>query len=219
MPSIAKELRLPAFEPGQPLAWPPRPRLNQTRFAPTPYDLRFSARWWEAESGSAASKSADRLKSNRSPPSGTTIKAPRPFAIKAELTAATSPLCSALDASQGTTPSAVLASPSSTTAMPDPEPKPMEVIATDAALLAACSESVLATATSGPRGAETNANTTPSTGGMLSPEYLPGDVSHSVADNLTDDIKNRADRGRQRHDDDDDDRVRYHGDGCGCHSI
>ena len=48
VPSITKELKLPAFEPGQPLAWPPRPRLHQTRFAPTPYDPRFSARWWEA---------------------------------------------------------------------------------------------------------------------------------------------------------------------------
>ena len=48
VPSITKELKLPAFEPGRPLAWPPRPRLHQTRFAPTPYDSRFSARWWEA---------------------------------------------------------------------------------------------------------------------------------------------------------------------------
>jgi len=71
--------------------------------------------------------------------------------------------------------------------MPHLEPKPKEVIATDSAPLAACSESVLATATSGP-GAETNANTTPSTGGMLGPEY-----SQSVADNLTDDQKDGAD--------------------------
>jgi DNA replication protein DnaC len=39
---------LPAFEPGQPLAWPRRPRLHQTWFAPTPSDPRFSDRWWEA---------------------------------------------------------------------------------------------------------------------------------------------------------------------------
>ena len=51
----------------------------------------------------------------------------------------------------------------------------------------------LQTDTSGPCGAETNANTTPSTGGVLGPEYLPGDVGDSVADNLTDDKKNRAD--------------------------
>jgi hypothetical protein len=77
--------------------------------------------------------------------------------------------------------------------MPYPEPKPKEAIATDSAPLAAYSESVLATATSGPRGAETNANTTPSTGGMLGAEYLPGDVGDSVADNLTDDQKDGAD--------------------------
>jgi hypothetical protein len=76
--------------------------------------------------------------------------------------------------------------------MPHPEPKPKEVIATDSAPLAACSESVLATATSGPCGAETNANTTPSTGGMLAPEYLPGDVGDSIANNIADDQKNGA---------------------------
>ena len=29
VPSIAKELKLPAFEPGQPPAWPPRPQLHR----------------------------------------------------------------------------------------------------------------------------------------------------------------------------------------------
>jgi hypothetical protein len=55
-----------------------------------------------------------------------------------------------------------------------------------------CSESVLATATSGACGAETSVNTTPSTTGMLGPEYLPGAVGDSVADNLTDDQRDGA---------------------------
>ena len=50
----------------------------------------------------------------------------------------------------------------------------------------------LATDTSEPCGAETNANPAPSTG-KLGPEYLPGDVGGSVADNLTDDQKDGAD--------------------------
>jgi hypothetical protein len=76
--------------------------------------------------------------------------------------------------------------------MPHPEPKPKEVIGTDSAPLAAYSESVLATATSGPRGAETNANTTPSTDGVIGPEYQPADIGDSVADNLRDDQKERT---------------------------
>ena len=48
VPSIAKELKLPAFEPGQPLAWPSRPQFRRAPAAPMPYDPRFSNRWWEA---------------------------------------------------------------------------------------------------------------------------------------------------------------------------
>jgi hypothetical protein len=48
VPTITKELKLPAFEPGRPPAWPPRPQLHSTWFAPVPHDPRFSARWWEA---------------------------------------------------------------------------------------------------------------------------------------------------------------------------
>jgi hypothetical protein len=48
VPSIAKELKLPAFEPGQPPAWPPRPQFHRPLAAPMPYDPRFSNRWWEA---------------------------------------------------------------------------------------------------------------------------------------------------------------------------
>jgi hypothetical protein len=48
MPSITKELKLPAFEPGQPLAWPRRAQLHPSRFGPMPHDPRFSGRWWEA---------------------------------------------------------------------------------------------------------------------------------------------------------------------------
>ena len=48
VPSITKELKLPAFEPGRPPAWPRRPQLHSTSFAPMPHDPRFSARWWEA---------------------------------------------------------------------------------------------------------------------------------------------------------------------------
>jgi hypothetical protein len=47
VPSITKELKLPAFEPGQPPAWPSRPQLHSTWFAPMPHDPRFSGRWWE----------------------------------------------------------------------------------------------------------------------------------------------------------------------------
>jgi hypothetical protein len=203
MPSITKELKLPAFEPGQPLAWPRRLQSHSTWFAPMPYDPRFTARWGEV--GERQRREQERqpaaIKSNLSPPPGATITAPPPAAMRAESTT----VGSSLNASRSirhrkpkpmqirTTPSAVVASPSSPTAMPHPEPKPKEVIATDSAPLAAYSESVLATATSGPRGAETNANTTPSTGGMLGPEYLPGDVGDSVADNLTDDQKNGTD--------------------------
>jgi hypothetical protein len=48
VPSIAKELKLPAFEPGRPPAWPPQLQLHATWFAPMPHDPRFSSRWWEA---------------------------------------------------------------------------------------------------------------------------------------------------------------------------
>jgi hypothetical protein len=203
VPSITKELKLPAFEPGQPPAWPRRAQLHSTWFGPMPHNPRFSARWGEV--GERQRREHERqpaaIKSNLSPPPGTRITAPPPAAMRAESTT----VGGSLNAPRSirhrkpkpmqirTTPSAVVALPSSLTAMPHPEPKPKEVIATDSAPLAAYSESVLATATSGPRGAETNANTTPSTGGMLGPEYLPGDVGDSVADNLTDDQKNGTD--------------------------
>jgi hypothetical protein len=48
VPSIAKELKLPAFTPGQPLAWPASRRFQGAVFGPAPYDPRFSNRWWEA---------------------------------------------------------------------------------------------------------------------------------------------------------------------------
>jgi hypothetical protein len=48
VPSITKELKLPAFEPGRPPAWPPRLQLHATWFGPMPHDPRFSSRWWEA---------------------------------------------------------------------------------------------------------------------------------------------------------------------------
>ena len=82
-----------------------------------------------------------------------------------------------------TTPSAVVASPSSPTAMPHPEPKPVEVIAKDVSPAGGLLRVRLATTISGRCGAETNANTTPSTGGVLGPEYLPGDVDGSLASN------------------------------------
>jgi hypothetical protein len=203
VPSITKELKLPAFEPGRPPAWPPRPQSHSTWFAPMPYDPRFSSRW--SEVGERQRREQERqpaaIRSNLSLPPGTRITAPPPAAMRAESTT----VGSSLNAPRSirhrkpkpmqirTTPSAVVTSPSSPTAMPHPEPKPKEVIATDSAPLAACSESVLATATGGPCGAETNANTAPSTGGMLGPEDLPGDVGDSVADNLTDDQKDGAD--------------------------
>jgi hypothetical protein len=48
VPPITKELKLPAFAPGRPPAWPPRLRLHATWVAPMPHDPRFSSRWWEA---------------------------------------------------------------------------------------------------------------------------------------------------------------------------
>jgi hypothetical protein len=48
VPSITKELKLPAFEPGRPPAWPPRLQLHATWFGPMPHDPRFSSCWWEA---------------------------------------------------------------------------------------------------------------------------------------------------------------------------
>ena len=69
----------------------------------------------------------------------------------------------------------------------------MEVIAKESAQPVASSEFALATATGGPCGAEINANITPSPGGMLSPEYPPGDVGDSVANTLIDDQTNGAD--------------------------
>jgi len=44
-PSIATELRLPAFEPGQRPAWPPPKPFNPSWFAPVPYNPRYSADW------------------------------------------------------------------------------------------------------------------------------------------------------------------------------
>jgi hypothetical protein len=203
MPSITKELKLDAFEPGQPLAWPRRPQSHPTWFAPKPHDPRFTARWGEVgEQRREQERQPAAIKSNLSPPPGTTITAPPP--PPATMRAESTTVGSSLNAPRSirhrkpkptqirTTPSAVVASPSSPTAMPHLEPKPKEVIATDSAPLAACSESVLATATSGACGAETSVNTTPSTTGMLGPEYLPGAVGDSVADNLTDDQRDGA---------------------------
>jgi hypothetical protein len=48
VPSITKELKLPAFEPGRPPAWPRRAQSHATWLAPMPHDPRFSSRWWEA---------------------------------------------------------------------------------------------------------------------------------------------------------------------------
>ena len=48
VPSITKELKLPAFEPGRPPAWPRRAQSHASWFAPMPHDPRFSSCWWEA---------------------------------------------------------------------------------------------------------------------------------------------------------------------------
>jgi hypothetical protein len=197
VPSIAKELKLPAFEPGQPLAWPRRAQLHSTWFAPMPHDPRFSSRWGEI--GERQRREQERqpaaIRSNLSPPPGTTITAPPPAAIRAESTTVGSSLNAPRPIRHRkpkpmqirTTPSAVVASPSSLTAMPYPEPKTEEVIVKDSAPLAACSEF----ASNSETGA--NANTTSLTGGMLGLEDLPGDVGDSIADNIADDQKNGAD--------------------------
>ena len=88
-----------------------------------------------------------------------------------------------------------MASPSSSTARPDSEPKPTEVIAKDSAQPVDSSEFALATATGGPCGPETNANTTSSTSGVLGLEYLSGEGDGTpVADNPTDDQRSEAGR-------------------------
>ncbi len=48
VPSIAKDLKLPTFAPGRPLAWPPRRQSDRPLVEPIRYDPRFSNRWWEA---------------------------------------------------------------------------------------------------------------------------------------------------------------------------
>jgi hypothetical protein len=88
MPSITKELQLPAFEPGRPLAWPRRLQSHSTWFAPMPHDPRFTARWGEV--GERQRREQERqpaaIKSNLSPPPGTRITAPPPAAMRAEST-------------------------------------------------------------------------------------------------------------------------------------
>jgi len=47
---------LPAFEPGQLPAWPPPQPFDAARFAPVPFDRRYSAEWglvWEEEARAA----------------------------------------------------------------------------------------------------------------------------------------------------------------------
>jgi hypothetical protein len=214
VPSIAKELKLPAFHPGEPPAWPRRVQPHPALFAPTPYDPRFSDRWWEAREQQRRAQERQPAAINLSPAPGATITAPPPAAIRAEPTAAARspnaprsirgrkpkstqsapapglmPHPEPKPTQTGTIPSNVVASPGSPTAMTDPEPKPLEAIA-DPALPAASSEFVLAISTSGPCGAGTN--TTPSPGGTLSPECPPGDLGDSVADTPIDDQTNGA---------------------------
>jgi hypothetical protein len=56
-PSIAENLTLPAFMPGEPDAWPPRPVIDPALFAPAqPYDPRFSANWGLHHEQEAAAK-------------------------------------------------------------------------------------------------------------------------------------------------------------------
>jgi hypothetical protein len=44
-PSLIDEVKLPAFEPGQPQAWPPPRKIDPAVFAPVPYNPRYSANW------------------------------------------------------------------------------------------------------------------------------------------------------------------------------
>jgi hypothetical protein len=44
-PSVIDEVKLPAFEPGQPQAWPPPPKFDPALFAPVPHNRRYSAEW------------------------------------------------------------------------------------------------------------------------------------------------------------------------------
>jgi len=43
--SLIDVVRLPAFEPDQPYAWPPPRTFDSALFAPMPHDRRYSAEW------------------------------------------------------------------------------------------------------------------------------------------------------------------------------
>jgi len=65
--SIATELRLPAFEPGQRPAWPPPQPFDPARFAPVPFDRRYSGQWWQVkeEEARAAQERQEREEAER----------------------------------------------------------------------------------------------------------------------------------------------------------
>jgi hypothetical protein len=44
-PSLIDEVKLPAFEPGQPQAWPPPRKFDPSVFAPVPHNRHYSAEW------------------------------------------------------------------------------------------------------------------------------------------------------------------------------
>jgi hypothetical protein len=215
VPSIAKELKLPAFHPGEPPAWPRRVQSHLTVFAPTPYDPRFSDHWWEAREQQRLAQERQPAAINLSPATGTMItasplaapragstrvgsspKAPRSMRRRKPKPRQSAPALAGFiphpdhkPTQTGTIPSNVVASPGSPTAMPDPEAM------ADSAPPVTSSEFALATATGGPCGAEANANTASSTSGVVGPEYLSGEGDgNAVADNPTDDEKNEADR-------------------------
>ena len=44
-PSLIDEVKLPAFEPGQPQAWPPPRKIDPAVFAPVPHNRGYSGEW------------------------------------------------------------------------------------------------------------------------------------------------------------------------------
>jgi len=49
VPSITDELRLPHWETPSGLAWPPPVPIDPARFAPVPFDRRYSPDWWQVK--------------------------------------------------------------------------------------------------------------------------------------------------------------------------
>jgi hypothetical protein len=78
VPSITDELRLPHWETPRGLAWPPPMPVDPARFAPVPFNRRYSPDWWqvkeeearalrERQEREAAEREANALENYRGP--------------------------------------------------------------------------------------------------------------------------------------------------------